>query len=77
MRLFQPYKESKMTWLELYNFLHEQANSISKHGTFDWQGEVKVYDAANDELNYCDTYFLTDEKTKVTKFVLMTNVEKD
>ena len=65
-----------MTWLELYNFLHEQANSIHKHGTFDWQSDVKVYDAENDELSDCDTYFLTDENNNETKFVLMTHLEK-
>lgn len=65
-----------MTWLELYNFLHEQANNIHKHGTFDWQSNVKVYDAENDNLSDCDTYFLTDENTGETNFVLMTNVEK-
>ena len=33
-----------MTWLDLYNFLHEQANCSKNIGKFDWQQEIKVLD---------------------------------
>jgi len=36
----------KMSWLDLYNFLHQQANDIKAFGKFDWQSKVKVYDNA-------------------------------
>jgi hypothetical protein len=36
----------KMNWLDLYNFLHQQANDIKAFGKFDWQKDVKVYDNA-------------------------------
>ena len=35
---------NNMTWLDLYNFLHQRANDIKNLGKFDWQAEVKVYD---------------------------------
>ena len=66
---------SKITWLELYNFLHETANNIHKHGTFDWQSDVIIYDGKSGEEKVCDTYYLTDIKGS-EKFVLMTNIEK-
>lgn len=66
---------SKITWLELYNFLHETANNIHKHGTFDWQNEVTIYDSESDSTKTCDTYYLTDTNGS-EKFVLMTNMEK-
>ena len=34
----------KMTWLDLYNFLHQQANCSKNMGNFDWQSEIKVFD---------------------------------
>lgn len=33
-----------MTWLDLYNFLHEQANNIKNIGKFPWQENVEVFD---------------------------------
>ena len=66
---------SKITWLELYNFLHETANNIHKHGTFDWQKDVVIYDNESGEEKTCDTYYLTDFNGS-EKFVLMTNMEK-
>lgn len=66
---------SKITWLELYNYLYETANSIHKHGTFDWQKDVVIYDNESGEEKTCDTYYLTDTDG-VEKFVLMTNMEK-
>lgn len=33
-----------MTWLDLYNFLYEQANYSKNIGKFDWQQEIKVFD---------------------------------
>ena len=41
-----------MTWLDLYNFLHEQANCSKNIGKFDWQQEIKVFDYGT--LDYYD-----------------------
>lgn len=45
-----------MTWLELYNFLNKQANSIENIGKFPWQETVKVWDW--DTLDYYPTDFI-------------------
>lgn len=51
---------TKITWLELYNFLHERANNIHAAGTFDWSSPVVIYDAELGEKYYCDTYYIDD-----------------
>jgi hypothetical protein len=33
-----------MTWLELYNYLHERANDVKNPGSFPWQDNVEVFD---------------------------------
>ena len=33
-----------MTWLELYNYLHERANDVKNPGIFPWQDNVEVFD---------------------------------
>ena len=42
-----------MTWLDLYNFLHEQANCSKNICKFDWQQEIKVFDYGT--LDYYET----------------------
>lgn len=45
-----------MTWLDLYNFLYEQANNIKNHGKFPWQENVEVFDF--ETLQYYPTDFI-------------------
>lgn len=46
--LFSTRKGAKpmnnMTWLDLYNYLHEQANNIQNVGQFPWQNPAEVFD---------------------------------
>jgi len=49
-----------MTWLELYNFLHERANKISKLGTVRWDDEIVVHDATTGEESVVDIWELSD-----------------
>lgn len=66
---------NNMTWLDLYNFLHRQANSIKNIGNFNWNEPVMIHDAdTGDELS-CDTYYVTDDRGQ-NKLVLITNIEK-
>jgi hypothetical protein len=51
-----------VTWLDLYNFLHKQANDIKIFGKFDWQKEVKVYDNAYGGLFNADLIEFNDTK---------------
>jgi len=47
---------SKMTWLDLYNYLHERANDIKNPGSFPWQENVEVWDW--ETLDYYPTDFI-------------------
>ena len=54
---------NKMSWLDLYNYLHSQAHDFKNLGKFDWNSPVIVHDAnTGDEFN-CDTYFMDDKLT--------------
>jgi len=49
-----------MTWLELYNLLHERANKISQLGTVRWNEDIVVHDAATGEESVVDIWELSD-----------------
>ncbi len=60
-----------MTWLELYNFLHERANKISKLGTVKWDDEILIHNAATGEEEVVDIWELSvaapsDRNTRLT-----------
>lgn len=63
---------NKMSWLDLYNYLHTQANF--NVGKFDWQAPVMVHDASTgDEFN-CDTWVISNDSGE-DRVVLATNIE--
>lgn len=66
---------NNMTWLDLYNFLHERANSIQHIGKFPWNSCVVVHDAENGDEYFCDTYNISDSRGD-DRFVLVTNIER-
>jgi hypothetical protein len=51
-----------MTWLDLYNFLHEKANDIKNLDQNIWQSEVLAHDAKTGEENSCEIYEVTTGK---------------
>ena len=51
-----------MTWLELYNFLNEQANKSSNIGKFNWTEKVKVFDFETLDYFNCDLIQLPDQE---------------
>jgi|TARA_B100001094_G_C18022427_1_gene715852 hypothetical protein len=48
-----------MTWLDLYNFLHDKANDINNLDQKIWQSKVFVHDAITGEENVCEVYEVT------------------
>lgn len=64
-----------MTWLELYSFLNDQANSCNNFGKFDWNQNVIIHDAETGDEYGCDTYIISDKRGE-DRFVLATNIEK-
>jgi hypothetical protein len=51
-----------MNWLDLYNFLHKQANNIKEFGKFDWQEKVVVFDKYLGEFYEADLLQMNDPK---------------
>lgn len=66
---------NKMTWLDLYKFLHERANNVKAVGTFDWNKPVMIFDNATGEMFDSDTYYLQSNHSN--DFVLMINYTKE
>ena len=53
-----------ITWLELYNFLNQQANNIKNVGQFPWQEEVQVFDF--ETLEYYSVDFIEMPNGKIS-----------
>ncbi len=55
-------QESKMTWLDLYNFLHKNANDISKLNDMSrfWSQHVMIHNMETDDEYTCDTLIIND-----------------
>lgn len=70
MTLFDDYgpvltieQENKMTWLDLYNFLHKNANDSSKLDEMSryWNQHVMVHNLETDDEYPCDTLIINDK----------------
>ena len=68
---------NSMTWLDLYNYLHSQANEIDNIGSFDWNSPVIIHDASSGNEFTCDTWIISDRKISGDKdrVVLATNID--
>lgn len=65
---------NNMTWLDLYNYLHSQANNLNNVGKFDWQAPVIVHDASTGDELKCDTWVISDCGGN-DRVVLATNID--
>lgn len=65
-------QENKMTWLDLYNFLHKNANDISKLNDMSrfWNQHVMIHNMETDDEYTCDTLMIND------RLVLSINYEE-
>jgi len=54
---------NKMSWLDLYNFLHSQANKSENIGRFEWNSPVVIHDAETGDEYDCDTYVFDNKLT--------------
>lgn len=67
---------NKMSWLDLYNFLYNQANDSKNFGHFDWQSPVIIHDASSGDEFSCDTWVVSsDNDNGKNKLVLAINIE--
>jgi len=53
-----------MTWLELYKFLNDSANSLDKVEDMSqfWNQEVFIYDLSDGDKYKCDTLIVDDQE---------------
>jgi hypothetical protein len=63
---------NKMTWLDLYNYLYQQANNIQNFGNFNWDEPVIYHDVFTGDEYHCDTFMISTQNNK-EKLVLMTS----
>lgn len=54
----------QMTWLDMYNFLSDNANNIHNLGNFPWQENVTVFDFGT--LGYYQTDFIQMPDGKIS-----------
>jgi hypothetical protein len=50
-----------MTWLELYNMLHQKANDINNLDSKFWQSDVSFHNLETGDEHPCDTWEITDQ----------------
>ena len=50
-----------MNWLELYNFLYNQANRLENIGKFNWQDQVKFKDQTTSKEFLIDNLVIDKE----------------
>lgn len=53
-----------MTWLDLYSYLNEKANSVKNLGDFPWQEKVEIFDFGT--LEYYTTDFIQMPDNKIS-----------
>jgi hypothetical protein len=66
---------NNLTWLDLYNYLHAQANGLDNFGKFDWNEPVIIHDASTGDEYTCDTWEIKKHNDEQSKFVIMINME--
>lgn len=66
---------NNMTWLDLYNFLHDQANNSKNFGKFPWGETVQVFDFETLEYYPTDFIQMPDNKISLSIDTSNTNTE--
>lgn len=66
---------NKMTWLDLYNFLHTKANNTSNLDNYNWGQQVMVHNAETGDEYSADTWVITNSLGQ-DRLVLVFNDEQ-
>lgn len=68
---------NKMSWLDLYNYLHSQAHDFKNLGKFEWNSPVMIHDASTGEEFNCDVWVISNRSMDgdQDRVVLATNIE--
>lgn len=60
--------KTNMTWLDLYNLLHQKANDINNLDSKLWNSKVVIHDAETGEEYDSDTFYIDDKLTLVMNY---------
>jgi hypothetical protein len=66
---------SKMTWLDLYNFLHKKANDTSNLDEYNWTQQVMIHNTETGDEYPADTWVIANSEGK-DRLVLVINDEE-
>ena len=65
---------TKLTWLDLYNYLHQRANDIKNLDSELWNQQVVAHNAETGDEHPLDTWLISqDAKTQPNRLVLVYN----
>ena len=66
---------SKMTWLDLYNFLHQRANNTKNLDDYNWGQQVMIHNAETGDEYPADTWVIANGQGE-DRLVLVINDEE-
>ena len=65
---------TRMTWLDLYNYLHQKANDIKNLDSELWSQQVVAHNAETGDEHPLDTWLISkDSDTQPNRLVLVYN----
>ena len=59
---------NNITWLDLYNFLHEKANDINNPNPELWSSRVVIHNAKTGEDYNSDTFYIDGRLTLIINY---------
>lgn len=62
-----------MTWLDLYNTLHQKANDIKNLDSELWNRPVMIHNAETGDEHIVDTWLISDNTEEPKRLVLVYN----
>jgi hypothetical protein len=60
-----------MTWLDLYNFLHQKANDVSNLDSELWNATVMVHNVETDDEYPCDVWKISDNNGRWRQVIVI------
>lgn len=64
-----------MTWLDLYNFLHQKANDVNNLDSQLWNDTVMVHNVETDDEYPCDLWNIYDNGGNCRQVIVINNEE--
>lgn len=62
-----------MTWLDLYNILHQKANDVNNLDSELWNSPVMIHNAETGDEHVVDTWLISGDSEEPKRLVLVYN----